>query len=136
MARRVLVGLEVATGAAAVVGGLLLVARPDGSLLQADLAALTGSPFDDWRLPGALLAVLVGVGFLGAGAWQWRRGRHASELSMAAGAGLVLFETVELAWIGAQPLEGVFALVGVAVVLLAVLVGRAQVRSRWTGLPD
>jgi hypothetical protein len=38
---------------------------------------------------------------------------------MAAGAGLVCFEAAELAWIGFQPLEAVFAAVGVIVVGLA-----------------
>ncbi len=38
---------------------------------------------------------------------------------MAAGAGLVCFEAAELAWLGFQPLEAVFALVGVVIIVLA-----------------
>ena len=38
---------------------------------------------------------------------------------MLAGFGLVMFEVAELAWIGPQPLEGVFALVGAGVLALA-----------------
>jgi hypothetical protein len=52
--------------------------------------------------------------------------RHARELSMAAGAGLVCFESAELAWIGFQPLEAVFALVGVTIVGLAWCMPSAQ----------
>jgi len=52
------------TGAAALVGGLLLAAAPDGSLLSADPAVLAGSPFADYRWPGVLLATLVGGGYL------------------------------------------------------------------------
>ena len=115
----VLVSLEMATGVAALIGGVLLAAAPDGSLLSADVAALEGSPFTDWRLPGLLLGGLVGGGFLVAGTWQWRNGWHARELSMLAGFGLVTFEVAEVAWIGPQPLEGVFALVGAAVLALA-----------------
>jgi len=111
--------LELVTGAAGLAGGVLLAAAPDGSLLRADLAVLAGTPFSDWRVPGVLLAGLVGGGFLLAGWWQWRGGRHARELSMAAGAGLVCFEAAELAWIGFQPLEAVFAAVGVIVLGLA-----------------
>ena len=51
--------------------------------------------------------------------WQWRGHEYARELSMAAGAGLVCFEAAELAWLGFQPLEAVFAVVGVTVVILA-----------------
>jgi peptidoglycan/LPS O-acetylase OafA/YrhL len=117
--RRVLLGLELVTGATAVAGGVLLAVAPDGSLLRADPAALRGSPFSDWRPPGVLLATLVGGGYL-LTAWRQRRdGRWARQLSMVAGAGLVTFEAFELAWIGFQPLEGVFAAVGAAVLLLA-----------------
>src|SRR5215467_2051401 len=117
--RRTLAALEFVTGAAGVVGGVLLAAAPDGSLLRADPGALAGTPFGDWRVPGVLLAVLVGGGFLLAGWWQWRDYRHARELSLLAGAGLIGFEVAELAWIGFQPLEAVFALVGLVVVGIA-----------------
>jgi hypothetical protein len=116
---RALIGLEVFTGVAASVGGVLLAVRPDGSLLKADRAALSRSPFTDWRLPGILLAAFVGGGFLGAAAWHMRDGAHARELSMLAGSGLIAFEGTELKWIGFQPLEGVFAGVGLLVTVLA-----------------
>jgi hypothetical protein len=118
--------LELVTGAAGLAGGMLLAAAPDGSLLRADPAVLAGTPFSDWRLPGVLLAGLVGGGFLVAGWWQWRGRRHARELSMAAGAGLVVFEAAELAWIGFQPLEAAFAAVGVIVLGLAWHLPRTQ----------
>jgi hypothetical protein len=112
-------GLELFTGVSGLVGGLLLVAKPDGSLMSAKLSALAGSPFSDWRVPGVLLATLVGGGFLGISLWQWQHRAQARELSMLAGLGLIAFEGAELVWIGFQPLEAVFAGVGVAVVTLA-----------------
>jgi len=118
-ARRALVALELVTGATGLAGGVLLAAAPDGALLRADPATLAGSPFADWRVPGLLLAGLVGGGFLLAGWWQWRGGWHARELSMAAGLGLACFEAAELGWLGFQPLEAVFAVVGVTVAGLA-----------------
>jgi hypothetical protein len=42
--------------------------------------------------------------------------KYARQLSIIAGTGLIIFEAAELAWIGFQPLEAVFALVGVAVI--------------------
>jgi hypothetical protein len=118
-ARRTLIALELVTGATGLAGGVMLAVAPDGSLLRADPATLAGSPFSDWRMPGVLLAGLVGGGFLLAGWWQWRGHRHARELSMAAGTGLICFEAAELAWLGFQPLEAVFAAVGVIIVVLA-----------------
>lgn len=117
--RRWLIRLEAITGLLAVVGGSLLAIRPDGSLLQARLAALHGSPFVTWRIPGLLLAILVGGGFIAVALSEQVRWRYASPLSIVAGLGLIAFETAELAWIGPQPLEAIFGLVGVAVVALA-----------------
>ena len=119
MARRALVALELATGATGLVGGVLLAAAPDGSLLRADPATLSGSPFSDWQMPGVLLAGLVGGGLLLAGWWQWRGHRYARQLSITAGAGLVCFEAAELGWLGFQPLEAIFAVVGTTIVMLA-----------------
>jgi hypothetical protein len=124
--RRTLVILELATGVAALAGGMLLAAAADGSLLRADLDALAGTPFTDWRVPGVLLAALVGGGYLLAGWWQWGNRWRACELSMFAGAGLVIFEAAELSWLGFQPLEAVFAVVGVTVVALAWRTGTSQ----------
>jgi hypothetical protein len=128
--RRVLIGLELLTGTTAVAGGLLLAAAPDGSLMRADPVALAGSPFADWRLPGVLLATLVGGGYLVTGSWQWRDGPWARALSMVAGAGLVVFEAFELAWIGFQPLQVVCAVAGTAVLVLAATDGRPAPTDR------
>jgi hypothetical protein len=112
--------VEITTGLLAVVGGSALIVRPDGSLLRADPSSLERSPFVDWRVPGVLLTTLVGGGFLFA-AESLRRGLPwARVISVAAGLGLMLFESAEIAWIGYQPLEVVFIGVGGAVAALAV----------------
>ncbi len=67
--------LEFFTAVSALAGGILFAVRPDGSLLGADAALLTGTPFDDWLVPGILLAALVGVGFLVTGLWHLAGGR-------------------------------------------------------------
>jgi hypothetical protein len=114
-----LIGVESFTGIAALISGALLAAKPDGSLIKADMSALERSPFTDWRLPGAFLASLVGGGFLGAATLHMLGTKHAREVSLLAGTGLIAFEGAELKWIGFQPLEGVFAGVGLLVIALA-----------------
>ena len=119
---RVLVGLELTTGASALVCGGLLALRPDGSLLGLPVRVLDGTPFTDWRLPGFLLAALVGAGYLAAGTSQRWRLPRSRETSVLAGSGLVLFEAVEWAWLGFHPLQAVFMGVGAAVAVMAVSV--------------
>ena len=120
------------TGLTGLAGGVLLAVVPDGSLLHANPGALAGTPFGDWRVPGALLAVLVGGGFLLTGWWQWRDHWHARELSIFAGTGLIAFEAAELAWIGFQPLQVLFTVVGLVIIGLARSTGPSQSRhSRW-----
>ena len=121
-----LIGLETATGAFAVGGGALLIARPDGSLIGARPSALAGSPFGSWLVPGVLLVTLVGAGFLTAAfaLWRWAHRPCASALSVFAGCGLVAFETFEVVWLGVQPLELVFMVVGVLVAGLALTARR------------
>jgi hypothetical protein len=114
------------TGATAVVGGLLLLARPDGSLLRLDRSALAGSPFRDWRLPGFLLAALVGGGGLGSAGWTASRAPFDCQIGMAYGAGLLGFVIAEGVWLGPHPLEAVFGAVGMAIAGLALTnTGRA-----------
>src|ERR1700761_3790747 len=104
--RRGLVAIELFTGVTGLAGGVLLAIGPDGSLLRADRSVLAGTPFSDWRLPGVLLATLVGGGFVLTGWWTWRNHRYARELSLFGGTGLIAFETAELAWVGFSPWKG------------------------------
>jgi hypothetical protein len=114
--------MELLVSAAALAGGALLMAAPDGSLLHASVSSLSASPFTDWRVPGVLLASLVGGGFLGAAWWLWRGNRFAAEISVAAGLGLVAFEVAEVTWIGFQPLQAVFAGLGILAAAIAMRV--------------
>src|SRR5579883_3436298 len=108
-AERLLNGLELFIGSSALAGGLALIARPDGSLLQARLSALRGTPFTDWRIPGFLLAACIGCGSLLAALALVRRAPYARELALLVSAGVIAFEAVEWLTIGFQPLEAAVA---------------------------
>jgi hypothetical protein len=107
------------TGFAALAGGVLLVIRPDGTLLQAKLAALAGTPFRDWRTPGVLLATLVGGGGLATFLWLLFWAPYRRHLAAAYALALLGFEIAELAWIGFQVLEVVFGLLALLMLHLA-----------------
>lgn len=111
--------MEATTSVLGTAGGVALISEPDGSLLRAQSSALSGSPFSDWRIPGLLLLIFVGFGFLVATVSQVRGWRHSVELSRAAGCGLIVFEVMEIIWIGVQPLELVFIAVGLTIIVLS-----------------
>lgn len=113
-----LLAILIFTGLTAVIGGLLLIARPDGSLLQASESALLSTPFADWRIPGVLLASLVGLGGLGTTGWVLIGGRAGRVVAILYAIGLLIFEVVEWVWLGFQPLEDVFALVALGMLFL------------------
>jgi hypothetical protein len=119
--RRIVAALELITGAAALAGGVLLAIAPDGSRLDADPAALAGSPFTDYRWAGILLGTLIGGGFLLTGCWQARSGVGARVVSVVAGVGLIALELSELLWLGFQPLEAALAAVGAIVAATSLL---------------
>ena len=119
VAVRWLIGLESFVAVTAVAGGVLLMARPDGSLLDARISDLGSSSFADWLVPGAFLLVLVGGGFtLTALTSRWAPAWFPT-LSVLAGFGLIVFEITETLWIRPQPLQLLFGLVGAVVVVLA-----------------
>jgi hypothetical protein len=106
---KALIALEKLAGVIGVAGGVLLMARPDGSLLQMAPTALARlalrSPFPDFFVPGLLLAGGVGGGTLGAASLLSRRRTYALEAAIAARAALVIFEGVEYAALGFMPLQ-------------------------------
>lgn len=122
------------TAVTAMVGGLLFMLEPDGGLLGADPALLAGSPFSDWFWPGMLLGILVGLGFLSVALWQFLWGWGANELAVAAGVGLIAFEVVEFLIIGFHPLQLIYAVIGVVVIVLALKARVSSARRRSQGI--
>ena len=132
---RALIGIEFATAAAAVGGGVLLALRPDGAFLHADPVVLRSTPFSTWRAPGLLLAAGCGGGFALAGLLHLRRHKAARLVSLAAGTALMGLEAWEIAFIEYQPLEVVFAGIGAVVVVLALRLPPSEPAPRRAGFP-
>jgi hypothetical protein len=117
-AERGLLAILFFTGLSAIVGGVLLIVRPDGSLLQASESALASTPFTDWRIPGVLLTILVGLGGVGTAGWILIQRPGSRALVYIYATGLLIFEIIEWARLGFQPLEGMFGLIAVGIFYL------------------
>ena len=84
-------------GVGALAGGIALVAKPDGSVMQFDVALLGGSPFADFTIPGLILGGLFGLGSLAVAVLGAYRHRIAPFLAFAIGLGQMVWIVVELA---------------------------------------
>ena len=137
MRRNLLLAIQAFVGLTAVAGGVLLAAAPDGQLLAADPAALEGTPFTDYRVPGVLLALLVGGGGLVAAVLTARKAPYARAGALLYATGVVAFVGVECSLIGWQPLQGVIGTLGLAMLMLALTSrrsgGAGQPRTRGHG---
>ena len=117
------IGLEVLLGIGAVGGGLALMAGPNGEILPLPVAALSGSPFANYFVPGAILFAVIGLGPLGAAILAWRRHPVAPLLAFATGIALLAWLVVEIALVGYSsdpPLQALYLGLGAAITLVGV----------------
>jgi hypothetical protein len=124
-----LVGLLFLVAAFAVLAGLALALRPDGSLLGLRLTQLSDFAFDDYRAVGLALALLVGSTQLRAALASFRLDSRGPRLAVYAGlilAGYVAalaFILDGMVWL--QPV-----LLGAAAMELMLVAARVPARTR------
>ena len=115
--------LEVLLSIGALGGGLILMLAPRGEILPLPLSALAGSPFDTYFVPGLILFGVLGLGPLVAARMAWLRHPLAPVAAFVVGAGLLIWVAVEVAIIGYSnepPLQAIYAILGVAILLVAI----------------
>jgi uncharacterized BrkB/YihY/UPF0761 family membrane protein len=121
--RYALIVLLLLLGASGVAGGLALLADATGSAIDLPLAWLDGTPFEDYRAPGLILLVVLGLGPLAACVGVWTQRSWGWIASLAVGVALLVWIMVQIALIGYQarpPLQALYAALGVAIVILSV----------------
>jgi hypothetical protein len=116
----VLVGLLVLQGLGGIGGGGALALKPDGSILKMPLSYLDGSPFSDYRVPGAILLCVLGIFPLVVAFELLRHRRWAWFGAFAVGCGLLIFELVEIAVIGYNVQQPIWATVGLLIALVSI----------------
>lgn len=116
----VLFGLLVLQALGGIAGGGALALKPDGSLLKMPLSHIEDSPLHDYRVPGLLLFLVLGVfplvvavGLLQRRPWAWFG-------AFAVGCGLIIFEVVEYEVIGYNVQQPIWGSVGALIALTSV----------------
>jgi len=127
-------GLQVFTGIGALGGGWVLWRDPSGAVMGLSVGMLLGSPFRDYRLPGLVLFLLVGVGHLMAATSGLAGWRYAGVLGAAVGLWLECFIVGEWFWVSEQSwLQPVFFTLGALEIALC-LAGRPKAKPSGTYL--
>ena len=114
--------LEILLSVGALGGGLVLMVGPRGEIMPLPVSALAGSPFDTYLVPGLILFGVLGLGPLVAARLAWLRHPLAPTAAFVVGAGLLIWVAVEVAIIGYSnepPLQAIYGILGVAIVLIA-----------------
>jgi hypothetical protein len=115
----VLFGLLVLQALGGIAGGAALAIKPKGDLLKMPLSYIEDSPFHDYRVPGLILLLVLGVfplvmaiGLLQRRPWAWFG-------AFAVGCGLIIFELVEYEVIGYNAQQPIWGSIGALIALVS-----------------
>ncbi len=115
-------------------GGVMLVIDPSGSLLQMPADMLSDSIFDDFMIPGIILLVLLGIFPAAVGIALWKRYSWSGPGAFLTGIMLVIWIAVQIAIVGYRgepPLQAIYGSVGVLILItLTIPSVRQYLRSR------
>lgn len=126
-----LVGLCWFTGLTAVAGGTGLMLSPEGSEWLPPLSLLEGTPFSSYFVPGLLLAGVVGLMNLAAGALVRRRHPLGELAALAAGVALTTWIVVQVLMLQAfHWLHALYLAVGLATIVVAAWLGARRRAAR------
>ena len=115
--------LQIIVGVSAAVSGLMLMAYPSGSLIQAPPEMLEGSPFTNFLVPGLILFFVNGIGQLVAASFTLRRKPAAALTGAVFGLGLMIWIFIQVNMIGGgHILQYSYFFVGVVETALAFLI--------------
>jgi len=111
----------------AVPSGLILIAVPDGSTLKLSAELLDQTPFKDFRIPGILLAILVGGTNLIALFFQIKKSKSQTNWSIAGGILLCGWIIIQMILTGNfHWLQALYLFFGIFIILIAY-----QLKGKW-----
>jgi len=124
--------LQLFIGLGAFVCGILMIIKPDGSLMKMPLSMLNGSPFRDFLVPGIILFTINGAGNLYSGFLSFRQHKLAGFGGIFFGLGMMIWIFIQVNMIaGGSWLQYLYFSLGLIELLLGFAIReieRKQVR--------
>lgn len=104
----------------ALLSGILLMGVPDGSILDLPLSLLKTTPFADFRIPGMLLAIIVGGTNTAAVFYNLKRAEKRYEMAFWGGVSLVIWITAQFMILNVSIWLDLFYLaIGISIILIS-----------------
>ena len=133
----ILILLQAFLALGGIITGILLMARPDGSILQMPLSVMKGAPFHNFFIPGMILFIFLGIypmgiayGLLNKPAWSWpdtvnpfRKIHWSWTGSLVVGVIVIIWLVTELVWVEYSFLHTVYFLWSSLIILISLLPG-------------
>lgn len=111
----------------ALISGLILATNTDGDLMNLSLSLLDITPFKDFKIPGLLLAIIVGGVNLIAVFLNIQRHQNRYNWAMAGGIILIAWIIIQIILIGVfHWLHALYLVLGILVTLIAY-----QLKGKW-----
>jgi hypothetical protein len=111
--------VQVLISVGAIVAGIMMIAAPDGHLLQMPLSMLKNSPFRSFLVPGIILLLVNGIGNLLSAILCFQGRKYAAYVAEVFGFGLIIWVFVQVSMIGGGHwLPYIYFSLGILVALL------------------
>lgn len=115
--------LQLFIGIGAFVSGILMIIKPDGSLLSLPHDMLNGSPFTSFLVPGLLLLAVNGLGNIFSALLSFKQHSLAGFAGIFFGLGLVVWLFVQVNMIGGGHwLQYFYFVLGILEICLGILI--------------
>lgn len=111
----------------ALLSGILMISNPGGEMMSLSLSLLEGTPFNDFRIPGLLLTVIVGGINLLAVFINLKRNASRYSWAMAGGVVITVWILAQMFLIGTfHWLHAFYLVIGILIILISF-----QLKGKW-----
>jgi hypothetical protein len=114
-------------GIGAVIYGPLLIIDPSGGKAAMSVDLLSGSPFENYLIPGILLFLINGISNIAGSILSFKKSEYAGYAGILLGFALIIWIVVQLMLIGyANWLQPFYLILGIVELILGIVIFRTD----------